>query len=88
MIIVNLLLFVLAMAVEGFSLACMWNWFLFPIIGYAINFWHAIGISLTASMFIGSHSSNEDKELWEQIVTSICASLILRGIGAIVHLFM
>ena len=88
MIIVNILLFVLAMAVEGFSLTCMWNWFLFPIIGYAINFWHAIGISLTASMFIGSHSSRKDKELWEQLVTSIGVSLILWGFGAIVHLFM
>ena len=88
MIIVNILLFVLAMAVEGFSLACMWNWFLLPIVGYAINFWHAIGISLTASMFIGSHSSNKDKELLEQLVTSIGVSLILWGFGAIVHLFM
>lgn len=88
MIIVNLLLFVLAMAVEGFSLACMWNWFLFPIIGYAVNFWHAIGISLTASMFISSNSSNKGKELWEQLVTSIGVSLILWGFGAVVHLFM
>ena len=88
MIIVNLLLFVLSIAVVGFSLECMWNWFLFPIIGYAINFWHAIGISLTASMFIGSHSSYKDKELWEQLVTSIGVSIILWGFGAIVHLFM
>ena len=88
MIIVNILLFVLAIVVEGFSLACMWNWFLLPIVGYAINFWHAIGISLTASMFVGSRSSNKDKELWEQLVTSIGVSLILWGFGAIVHLFM
>ena len=88
MIILNILLFVLAIAVEGFSLACMWNWFFLPIVGYAINFWHAIGINLTVSMFISSHPSNEDKEVWEQFVTSICISLTLWGFGAIVHLFM
>ena len=47
-----------------------------------------IGISLTASMFIGYHSSNKDKELWEQFVTSIGVYLMLLGFGAIVHLFM
>lgn len=88
MIAVNILLFLVAMAVEGFSLSCMWNWFIYPIVGVAVNFWHAIGIGLTASMFIGSHSSNKDRELWEQLVIAILTSLLLWGVGALTYLFM
>ena len=88
-VVVWLIMIVLTAFVQGVVLMNLWNWFIAPLGVAQINYWLAVGISMTMRVFINSGSSSkEDDNVWSNFFGSIIGYLIIWGIGAIIVLFI
>lgn len=88
-VVVWLIMIVLTAFVQGVVLMNLWNWFVSPLGVAQINYWLAVGISMTMRVFINAGSSSkEDDSAWSNFFGSIIGYLIIWGIGAIIVLFI
>lgn len=86
----NLLLSVGALSMGGITLVLLWKWFIFPLVGISIGFWHALGLDLTVSFLVGirAKSDNDDKSYWEKTLLNIVMYAIVLCFGFVIQLFM
>ena len=81
----------LSVAVNGFVVSTMWNWFIVPLGAPSIGFWLAAGISLLISLFTTSQSDENDIEFSKAIAhgwATLVARFLVLGFGAIIHSFI
>ena len=87
MIIINIILFSIALVTESFSFKNLWGWFIAPIVGVSITPIHAFGLIVTSALFTHTHYDKE-KDFSYRCLLSTCLSLSYWGIGWIVHILM
>lgn len=46
----------------GYVSATLWGWFMVPLGVAPITYWHAVGLSLLLSVFLGSRGMKNDKK--------------------------
>lgn len=85
--VANVVLFAVAIIVEGWVAMAMWKWFVVPLGAMEIGLAHTIGLILLVSMVVRSHG-NSGTETAELMVKSIIASILFVGMGAIVKASM
>jgi hypothetical protein len=82
--LVLLLILPFTMAWFGFVVSIMWGWFVAPITGWPdLTLPAAIGIVLVADLF--SRSDSCDESTAERVFYGFLKSLMLLGIGWLVH---
>lgn len=91
--LVGIVLFVLAVVVDGFVLTYLWGWFLVPLGLVQIGMAHAIGVSILVSYLTHQTNNSDDnddasKTFWTMIITSFCKSGLVMLMGYVAHSFM
>ena len=85
-----LIALVASIAINGFVLERLWEWFVVPLGAPPITFVHALGIAILFGAFGLTKAPNVDKEKasWGKATTSILTPLMLLGLGWILYQFM
>lgn len=92
-----LIVLVVGVAMNGWALSTIWNWFIPPIFGLAyLTTMKAIGVSMVLNLFTGvnkiSSESKKEKQTTlekfiESVLTAILVPLAYVGIGYVIYQF-
>lgn len=97
MLILNILLAIATGFLDAVVFKFMWGWFIVPLGAPLISFWHSYGILMMISLthiwkpnMLKNNNKNinkgeDDSYSFEFNLTQILISLLIWGIGALVH---
>lgn len=90
-LLIGLLMMPFTIALRGWVLSICWGWYLVPLGVMDIGAAHAIGISLTAAVFVNSHNNKQRENRLGPIahgVTGALISLLILFFAWVVHAVM
>lgn len=88
--IIQFLLSALLMITSGFTIMCMWNWYIAPLGLNFISLFQAIGIDMLVTFIVTTDTSNliKKKHFWSRMVTAFTFALMTLLIGWALHYFI
>ena len=85
----QLLMMVLIMPLEGWTIKLMWDWFIVPLGATPITIWHALGIHTIVNYFTYSMQKEKmDSGFWYKLHYVVIITLLYLLTAFIIRLFM
>lgn len=88
--IVTFLLWIGELFFSAFVLLKYWGWFIMPATGWnPINYWLAMGINATISLYKPLSSSKKEQDCWDKLSEAIIWYILIGiflGLGALISL--
>jgi len=89
-LLVTLVLFIPLIALKGFIISRLFNWFLSPYFGMEVNFVFGVGLALLSSLISGfkSEKAKTKVEFWSNYISGILYILLSWLMGYITYLIL
>lgn len=82
-----ILLVIILMVVEDFTLMSLWNWFLVPLGIVPINFFHAVGIDIFVTIIV-PHDVNRERPFMERWKEAMGQAVFAFFLGLVIQAFI